>query len=229
MKIEEIESGSRPREKMMDFGAEALTNSELLCLLLNGGVRGAGAPELAGKVLSLCDGSLASLSRLAPQRLCIVPGIGVAKASTLAAAFELGRRCADEGTRWDKKMVCGPRRIYDILIPHMKGLDHEECWCLFLNTSQYVVAREMMFVGGMDSTVIDTRMIVRRALELGASSVVLSHNHPAGNPLPSKADISQTSRLSAALSAMDISLLDHVVVCDDCFYSFSDEKKFPAR
>ena len=125
----------------------------------------------------------------------------------------------------DKKMkVKGPNEAAGLMYMVLKGLDHEECWCLFLNRANRVLRRRQITIGGLTSTVIDTNEILRTAIELQATGIILAHNHPSGDPSPSKADIKQTSELSRACSVLDIAMIDHVILTDSCYYSFSDEQ-----
>lgn len=158
------------------------------------------------------------------DRLLKLNGVGPAKAAALAASFELGRRCALESVNTKRKPITSPSSVYRLMIPHMKTLDHEECWVLFLNRSNHLMGREMMSSGGLESTIMDCKSIVRRALEKKASGLILVHNHPSGSPLPGMADIKQTQSLKNALKTCDISLVDHVVVADSSYYSFADEE-----
>ena len=151
-------------------------------------------------------------------------GIGPAKAATLAAAFELGRRYADERPAKARKSISSPRDVYRLMIPHMKTLDHEECWVLFLNRANYVLGKERVSVGGLESTVVDVKTILRRAIERKASGVILVHNHPSGSAMPGQADIRQTGILKKALQTCEIQLIDHVVIAEDSWYSFADEQ-----
>ena len=146
------------------------------------------------------------------------------KAVTLAAAFELGRRCASESIIDTRTAITSPKTVFRMMLPQLRGLDHEECWVLFLNRANHLIGKEKMTSGGLESTLIDTKMIIRKALEKKASSVILSHNHPSGNPMPGTADITQTRQLKKGLDTCDISLIDHVVIAEGSFYSFADEE-----
>lgn len=223
MRIKEMIMEEKPREKLKERGAGSLSKSELLCLLLRSGSRVNGVVEASEKLLRMSEGSLCRLSHMSLQQICRVEGVGTGKAASIIAAFELGRRCACEKASHSGKKVIGPREVYDIMIPHMKALSHEECWVFYLNRSQHIIAREMLSVGGMSSTAIDTRLIIKKSLERDASAIILVHNHPAGTPYPSKADIQCTEMLKKALKTMDLEMLDHIIVCDGEYYSFVDE------
>ncbi len=211
---------------MMLRGASGLSDGELLAVLLRNGRRGESALELSRRLLNLTDGHLSELFNLPPERLRSIPGIGFAKAASILAAFELGKRFLSEESCIVKKPVVTARMVFDIMIPTLKGLRHEECWILLLNDSSYLTARMKLTSGGGRSTVIDVRQVVRLALDRNASGIILVHNHPSGNPHPSNADISQTDALHKAAGACAIDLLDHVVICDDGFFSFSEDRAY---
>jgi len=224
MKIHELPLDDRPREKLLAKGAAALSNSELLAILLRSGTRYANVIDIARLLLMEADGSLATLSGMSVERMVRLSGIGKEKAATIAATFELGRRFMAEKDDFDHKSINEPDMAYRMLIPKMKGLTHEECWALFLNRSNYVIGTERLSSGGLTSTTMDIPAVVRMAIEKNATGVILSHNHPSGNPRPGKDDILRTEMLRKALNSMDISLLDHIVVCDNRYFSFSKEE-----
>lgn len=225
MRIKELYKDERPRERLLKNGAETLSNVELLAILLRTGTRKRNAVDLARRLLDGSEGKVGGIASMSIDRLSLLDGIGPAKAATLAAAFELGRRCAGENTVPGRKTVSSPRTVYELMIPHMKTLDHEECWALFLNRANHLISKEMMSSGGLESTLIDCKMIIRKALEKKASGIILVHNHPSGSPLPGTADINQTRTLKRGLDTCDISLLDHVVVAEGSYYSFADEEQ----
>lgn len=223
MKIKELYHDERPRERLLENGPESLSNVELLAVILRAGTKEKNAVELARSLLNESHGTVGGLAEMSTDRLLDFSGIGSAKAATLSAAFELGRRCATEKITKGRKSISSPSTVFRLMIPHMKNLDHEECWALYLNRANHLICKEMMSSGGLDSTVMDCKMIVRRALEKKASGIILVHNHPSGSPLPGTADIKQTQLLKKALSTCDISLLDHVVIAESSYYSFADE------
>lgn len=212
---------------MLTSGPRGLSSSELLAILLRSGTRGVSAHELANKLLQAADGSLVKLSSMPMEKMLSVNGLGVVKAQQVMAAVELGRRFMSEMPEVKKIPVTSPRQIYSMMIPELKGLTHEEFWVVFLNRSNYVVARRKMTSGGLSSTVIDSKAVILDALDLKASYLILVHNHPSGNPRPGVEDIKQTTALKRAAGAFDIGLVDHVIVCDDCYYSFADETTVP--
>ena len=226
MKIRELPDGERPREKMAARGAAALSDGELLAVLLRSGTRRESVLDVSRRLLALSDGSLTRLSALTPEELRSVPGVKQEKLASVLAAFELGRRFMAEDSCPDRRPVVSARSVFEQMLPYLKGLQREECWVLYLNNARLVTGRERLSVGGFSSTTIDCRSILRRALELRASALVLVHNHPSADPSPSKGDIAATRALQSAAGAFDIPLLDHVIISDDRFYSFKDERVF---
>ena len=224
MKIKELFLDERPRERLLRNGVECLSNVELLAILLRTGTREKNVLELARGLLEDTDGKIGGIASMSIGELMQLDGLGPAKAASLAASFELGKRYSLESSGKKKKPISSPADVYKIMIPHMKSLDHEECWILYLNRGNYLTGKEMMSSGGLESTVMDCKMIVRKALEKKASGIILVHNHPSGNPLPGTADITQTQALKKALSTCDISLMDHVIIAADSYFSFADEQ-----
>ena len=224
MKMKELCNDERPREKLLDKGAGVLSNAELLAIMLRTGIGNLNAIDLGRELLRSGGGTLNSVAAMPLERLCALNGIGPSKAATIVAAFELGRRAFSENALEGKRTVSDPRTVYQLMIPHMRGLDHEECWVLFLNRANFLIGKEMMSKGGLESTVMDCKMIARRALEKKSSSVILVHNHPSGSAMPGSADVNQTAVLKKALATCDICLTDHVVISDNGYYSFADEQ-----
>lgn len=223
MKILEMTGEERPREKLLHKGARALSDGELLAILLRTGSGKENALDVARRMLAANNGSLDALSRMSCAGMSSFKGVGKAKAATVLAAVELGRRFMAIRP-FVRKSIHSSRAAFDVLIPGMKGISREECRALFLNNANYVVGQELVTVGGLDSTVFDTRRIIKSALDNGASGIILAHNHPSGNPSPSKADIKNTQLLREAASSFGIALVDHIVVCDDCYFSFAEDK-----
>lgn len=225
MKIKEFRAEERPREKLIGKGREALTTAELLAILIRTGTEEKNAWDIARELLAECDGRLDNLMGMSIWRLRKIPGIGPAKAVTIAAAMELGRRAAEE--RVDSGAVINdPKLVYEMMLPRLKGLDHEQCWVLLLDKSLRCIFKEMITTGGGSSTVFDTRQILRIALDRQANAIVLVHNHPCGDCTPSKADIEETRKIQMAVKPFNIMLLDHVIVSSDGFFSFSEESSF---
>lgn len=217
---------------MLAYGPKSLGNAELLAVLLRTGTRtGTGekavsenAIDIANRLLSLAGGSLLKLACMSAKELYAVPGVKSGKALSILAAMELGRRFMAESPGVKKTPLTDAGMVYDLMRPQLKGLTHEECWIVMLNNARYVIGKERMTQGGSSSTTIDVKDILRRALDTKASAVILIHNHPSGNPRPGKADMDETLALKQAAESMDMLLLDHVIVCDDCYFSFADEQ-----
>lgn len=224
MKMKDYVLGEKPREKLRLRGAKSLSNAELLAILLGSGTGGKNVLEVSQELMVSAGGRLTLLGAMPLEQLMQQKGVGEVRAIGIAAALELGRRCFEEMSMVDKRAVTSPELVYRVMIPVMKHLDHEESWALYLNRNNYLIGKEMITVGRMETTLIDTRRIVRKAIEKQCSQVVLVHNHPSGQALPSQADIRQTDILRKALAAVEISLMDHIIVCEDSFFSFSEEK-----
>ena len=228
MKIKDLSSGERPRERLLSAGPGALSDGELLAVILRSGTSTTNVLDLARSLLRSAGGSLVALSKLDAADLCRVPGIKGSKAAVILAAFELGRRFADQRSGSPNRPVIGARDIYELMVPYLKGLKHEECWVLLLDRRQRLMRREKVGSGIPDAVLIDPRSIVGLALRHGACSIVLVHNHPSGVPEPSKGDIDQTEKLLDAAQTCGLCLLDHVIVSDDRYFSFTDEKIYDA-
>ena len=224
MKLSELCSSERPREKLLARGAAALGNAELLAILLRTGTSRESVLDLGQRLLATAGDSLVKLYGQPLDTLCAIPGIKKDKAATLLAAFELGRRFVDEEHWLPRDPLNTPKKIYDLMIPRLKGLQHEECWILMVNKAYRLIGRKQMTRGGSSATTIDIKDILRTALDCKAQGLILVHNHPSGDPRPGPADISETRALQKAARSMDLMLLDHVIVCDDAFYSFTDEQ-----
>lgn len=224
MRLKDLCADEMPREKMIEKGAGALSNTELLAILLRVGRSGVNVIDVARELLQSGDGTLSSIAEMSVDKLCEVGGVGPGKAVAVAAAFELGRRAAVEIAGRSDDPVSSPRKVFALMQPLLRDLDHEQCWVLLLNKANRLIAREMVSCGGLDSTVIDSRAIIRKAIDKKASAVILVHNHPSGSALPSKADITQTQIVSRALKTCDLSLLDHIIIARASYYSFADEQ-----
>ena len=224
MKIKDLCKDERPCEKLLSKGCSSLSNGELLSILLRTGTAEENALDLGRRILREAGGSVSGLQAMSVEELLSIRGVGPFKAASLVAAFELGRRFFQEKPSCERSPVNEARKVYDLMLPVMKGLQHEECWIVFLNRALYVMGRQKVSSGGLSSTTIDNGMIVRMVMERkDVREVVLVHNHPSHNPRPGRADIENTLLLKKALEPFEIGLLDHVIVCDDCYYSFADE------
>ena len=223
MRLKDWNTEERPREKLLLKGPGALGNAELLAIFIGSGVPGANAVSVAQELLSSAGGRLSELCRRPAKQLMRQRGVGQARAVAIAAALELGRRYLAEAAA-RQPTVNGPEDVVDMMLPILKGLDHEECWALYLNRANVVTGKEKLTSGTADCTLIDNKQILRRVLDEQAKAVILVHNHPSGNPQPGSSDIQLTGQLRSALSTFDIILTDHVVITDRQFYSFADER-----
>lgn len=223
MKISEWGKNERPRERLERFGAENLSDAELLAILIRTGAKSVNAADLARELLAASGGSLAGLSLMSLERLSAHPGIGKVKAITLKAAFELGRRFAAEASdSFRNTSINDSRKAFSLLYPHLKDLDHEECWVIFLNRGNKVISLDRISKGGSSATIVDRKIILKMAVEKLAGGIILAHNHPSGNRFPGEADIRETKALKEAARIMDIALMDHIIIAGSGYYSFSD-------
>ena len=223
MKLKDWCAEDRPREKLLHRGAEALGNAELLAIFIGSGVPGTNAVDVAQELLSSAGGRLTELCGRSPKKLMAQKGVGKARAVTIAAALELGRRYLAEASA-EQAVITGPGDVARMMLPQMKGLTHEECWVLYLNRANRVTGKERLTSGTVDCTLIDPKHIIRNVLERQAKAVILVHNHPSGSPLPGEADIRATRQLQLALRTFDARLFDHVILSDGGYYSFQDER-----
>ena len=227
MKIKELCEDERPREKMLDKGAAALSKTELLAIMIRTGTGRKNAIEIARELLKAAGGSLITASSMSVEKICETEGLGKSKAVTIMAAMELGKRFMEEvSASSTAQQICSADKVYEVMLPIMKGKIHEECWAIYLNRSNRIVGKEKISSGGMSVTTVDNRILLRRTLEKNACAVILVHNHPSGDPTPGKADITVTGSLRNALKICDISLLDHVIISDERYYSFADEQVY---
>ncbi|MBQ0127706.1 MAG: DNA repair protein RadC [Bacteroidales bacterium] len=224
MKISELRECERPRERLLVQGASALGNAELLAVLLGSGTPAQSVIDISNALLAKAGWRLDRLFALSVADLESVDGIGPARAATVQAAFELGRRFLVEKADAPRVIVVSGRSVYDLMIPRLKGLDHEECWAVLLDTLGRCNRTVRLTSGGFDSTVLDIRQIVRMAVGAGAAGMVLVHNHPSGDPRPSGADCAMTDKLRQGLESVCIRLVDHVVVSDFSFFSFAENR-----
>lgn len=222
LKIKNWSPEDRPREKLLIKGTPALTDAELVAILLGTGTTTISAVELAKRILQTVDNSLHELARLSVKDLMRVRGIGEAKAVTIIAALELGRRRKDAEAE-TKPRVITSRDVFDVLKSHLLDIQHEEFWVLLLNRSNRLIKKHLISQGGVTGTVADPKIIFKLALEELATSIILAHNHPSGNLNASQSDIDMTKKLKDAGKLMDIQVLDHVIVAGQKYFSFADE------
>lgn len=212
----------RPREKLLLKGKNALSDAELLAILLGSGSREETAVGLAQRILNAQDNNLDELGKRSLDNLMEFKGIGEAKAITIVAALELGRRRQLSDVK-ERPQIRSSQDAYNVIAPMLMDLPHEEFWILLLNRANRVLQREQISLGGTAGTVVDAKIIFRKALAGQASSIILAHNHPSGSRKPSQQDVEVTRKLKQAGETLDISVLDHLIVADKGYYSFADE------
>ncbi|HSM63682.1 MAG TPA: DNA repair protein RadC [Gillisia sp.] len=212
----------RPREKLLQKGKLSLTDAELIAILIGSGSREGSAVELSKKILSKNQNNLNLLGKQSVTQLMQFKGIGEAKAISIIAAMELGRRRRSEEAIENVK-ISSSNSVFEVLQPILGDLPHEEFWILYLNNANKIIETFQISKGGITGTLVDVRITLRKALELGAVSLILAHNHPSGNLNPSEADKQLTQKLKTAAESMDIKILDHLIVTEKSYFSFADE------
>lgn len=223
LSIKQWAEEDRPREKLLLKGVSVLSDAELLAILIGSGNNKQSAVELCKQILSAADNDLNKLARMSVSDLeHNFYGIGKAKAVTLIAALELGRRRKATDTQRQVKIVSS-KSAYEHFFPLLSDLNHEETWALLLDRSNKVLSTIQVSRGGISGTVVDIRLILREALNQYASGIILGHNHPSGQRHPSPQDTQLTKKLKEASQWMDLSLLDHIIVCGDTYFSFADD------
>lgn len=212
----------RPREKLSLQGRRSLSDAELIAILIGSGNTGESAVELSKRILYSCENDLNFLGKLSIQDLSKFKGIGEAKAISIIAALELGRR-RKETARQQHILVHSSKDVYEAIRAQFADLNHEEFWIMLLNRANKITSKHLISKGGQAGTIADPKIIFNIALQHHAASVILSHNHPSGNLKPSQADIDLTRKLKSAGTFLDIPVLDHLIVTDNGFFSFTDE------
>ena len=212
----------RPREKLLQKGKISLSDAELIAILIGSGSRNESAVDLCKKILATSDQRLNELGKLSNPQLMKFKWIGLAKAVTIIAAMELGRRRRTEEAL-ERKKITSSSSVFEIMQPVIGDLAHEEFHILYLNNSNKVINRTQLSKGGITGTLVDVRLALKMALEHGATSIILCHNHPSGNLNPSSADKQLTQKLKTAGESLDIKILDHLIVTEKSYFSFADE------
>ena len=222
--IKEWAEEDRPREKLMAKGPEALTNAELLAILIGNGTAKMSAVDLMREVLDSCGGTLRNLNRLTLQDLMRFNGIGEAKALTILAASEIGKRRMMESSKDVQQFRTG-EDVHLYMRPMVQDLEHEESWVLLLNNNTRLINCIKLSSGGLTETAVDVRMLLKQAIIHDATCFILVHNHPSGNMKPSRADDDLTAKVKGAAKAINIRMLDHVIVSEDDYYSYAENGK----
>ncbi|CAZ96638.1 DNA repair protein RadC [Zobellia galactanivorans] len=212
----------KPREKLVRKGRSVLSDAELVAILIGSGSREESAVELAKRILASANNNLNELGKLSLKQLMAFKGIGEAKAVTIAAALEIGRRRRGEEAQKIEK-ISSSRDVFHLLHPRIGELQHEEFWILYLSNANKVLHSAQLSKGGLTGTLVDVRIVMRQALEQGAVGLILSHNHPSGTLRPSEEDRKVTQKLKKAAAALDIKVLDHLIITQNDYYSFADE------
>lgn len=213
----------RPREKLLLKGKNNLSNAELIAILLGSGTRSLSALDLARNILQSNANSLNELAQLGIKDLMQFKGIGEAKAVTIVSALELGRRRKPEDRRIRPRLMTS-NETYDFMKADLQDLKHEEFWVVLLRRNHEVINKYCVSSGGVSGTLVDPKLIFKRVVDELAAAVILIHNHPSGNKLPSESDVRLTRKIKAAGKLLDVSVIDHLIFTDEGFYSFSDEK-----
>tara|TARA_R110000868_G_scaffold65177_2_gene195338 strand:- start:879 stop:1571 length:693 start_codon:yes stop_codon:yes gene_type:complete len=215
----------KPREKLMLKGKAALSDAELIAILIGSGSRNESAVELSKRILKSVDNNLNALGKLSIAQLMLFKGIGEAKAISIIAAMELGRRRRTEDIL-ELTKVTSSKVVFEIMQPIIGELPHEEFWIVYLNNSNKILSKAQLSKGGITGTLVDVRIVFKSALELGATGLILCHNHPSGTLVPSEADKQITKKLKSAGDSLEIKVLDHLIITETNYFSFVDEGIF---
>ena len=222
LKIQEWDSAERPREKFIEKGADSLSNAELLAILLRSGNKNENAIELSRKILFEAGNSLSALKKFKFEDYSKFKGVGKGKALSIMAAFEICKRIESESVP-ETAQIYSSKSAAAIMSPILKDLQHEECWVIYLNTANKVIAKERVSSGGINCTVVDIKIIIKQAISKLANSIILFHNHPSGSLYPGEQDKIQTKKLQNAAQMCDLILTDHIIIGGRGYYSFLDE------
>lgn len=212
----------RPREKLLALGRRNLTDAELIAILIGSGSRDETAVELGKRILLDVGNDLNALAKLSMTDLCKFKGIGEAKAISIIAALELGRRRKELLAEQKPRILCS-KDVYNVLKHVYEDINHEEFWILLLNNKNRVIGKELISKGGVEVVSVDVKLIFHAALEMKATGIVLSHNHPSGSPIPSFQDKSLTKKIVDAAALFDFRIIDHVIFGEETYYSFGDD------
>ncbi len=212
----------RPREKLLLKGKTALSDAELIAILIGSGSRSESAVDLSKKILNSIDNSINKLGKLSVSELQKFKGIGEAKAISIITALELGRRRRLEEAM-ELPKITSSKAVFNIMQPIIGELQHEEFWIIFLNNSNKVLYKQQSSKGGLTGTIVDVRIVFKKAIELFATAIILCHNHPSGKLQPSNADKLITTKLKKAGETLDIKVLDHLIITENDYFSFADE------
>jgi len=222
MNIKSWSPEDRPREKLLSKGISSLSDAELIAILIGSGTAKLSAVDVAKKVLAYVENNLDSLAKLTVKELMKAKGIGEAKAITIVAALELGRRRKDQSPD-EKPKIDGSKTAFDLIKGDVMDLPHEEFWVILLNRANRVIRKKRVSEGGVSGTVADPKIIFKLAVDELASGIIVVHNHPSGNLKPSESDINLTKKIKEAGKVLEIAMLDHLIIAHDRYFSFADE------
>lgn len=222
--IKNWSESDQPREKLRDKGKATLSDAELVAILIGSGNKQESAVALSKRILASVDHNLNELGKLSLKQFMQFKGIGEAKAITIAAALELGRRRRSEDAL-ERRRLLSSRSAYELMQPIIGELPHEEFWIIYLNNSNKVIQKQQLSKGGITGTLVDIRLVLKTALEVGAVGLILAHNHPSGGLNPSTSDKKLTKKLQTAASSLDIKVLDHLIITEKAYFSFADENE----
>ena len=212
----------RPREKLLLKGKTVLSDAELIAILIGSGSRNESAVDLSKRILNSIENNLNKLGKLTVSDLQKFKGIGEAKAISIITALELGRRRRLE-VALEVPKITSSKNVFEIMQPLIGELQHEEFWILYLNNSSKVLLREQSSKGGLTGTLVDVRLVFKKALDLFATAIILCHNHPSGKLQPSTSDKLITNKIKLAGETLDIKVLDHIIITENAYFSFADE------
>ncbi|RLD29077.1 MAG: hypothetical protein DRI75_04585 [Bacteroidetes bacterium] len=212
----------QPREKLLYKGKAVLSDAELVAILIGSGNREESAVALCKRILANVDNNLSELGKMSIKQLMEFKGIGKAKAITIISALELGRRRRGEDAL-KKKKITSSVSVFEFMQPLIGELPHEEFWIIYVNNSNKVIQKNQLSKGGITGTFVDVRLALKNALEVGATGIILAHNHPSGALKPSTADKQLTQKLKTAGESLDIKVLDHLIITEKAYFSFADE------
>tara|TARA_R110002012_G_scaffold160895_1_gene322865 strand:- start:22037 stop:22735 length:699 start_codon:yes stop_codon:yes gene_type:complete len=222
LSIKNWSQDDQPREKLRDKGKAALSDAELVAIIIGSGNRDESALDLCKRILASADNNLNQLGKLSLKQLMDFKGIGEAKAISIAAAMELGRRRRGEDAL-ERKKITSSLSVFELMQPIIGELPHEEFWIIYLNNANKVLQKQQLSKGGITGTLVDVRLVLKNALEFGAVGIILAHNHPSGTLKPSEADKQITQKLKKAGESLDIKVLDHLIVTEKAYFSFADD------